>query len=65
MPMYEYMCVVCGNEFELLASFSKADAAQICPKCGSDQSRRQLSAFAFGGGNKSASPAMAGARPFT
>lgn len=65
MPMYEYMCVVCGNEYEKLLPMSKADDAQECPKCGSERSRRQLSSFAFGGGSSSAGAATAAPRPFT
>ena len=65
MPMYEYMCVVCGNEYEKLVPMSQSDAAQACPKCGSDRSRRQLSSFAFGSGDRGTAPASAPRRAFT
>ncbi len=34
MPIYEYRCPNCGNEFELMHPFSKADEPTPCPKCG-------------------------------
>ena len=34
MPIYEYCCPKCGNEFELMRPFSKADDPAPCPKCG-------------------------------
>ena len=64
MPMYEYMCVVCGSVHEKLVPSAQADAPQACPKCGSDRSRRQLSVFSFGGG-RTAAPAAPASRGFT
>ena len=34
MPIYEYRCSQCGNVFELMRSFSQADAPATCPVCG-------------------------------
>ncbi|NLC12867.1 MAG: zinc ribbon domain-containing protein [Chloroflexi bacterium] len=57
MPIYEYQCQDCGKKFELLRSFSQADAQTKCQSCGTDQVKRLLSvvnAFSDGsslGGN--------------
>lgn len=44
MPIYEYRCCNCENEFETLVSVSAPHAQ--CPDCGSEQLTRELSAFA-------------------
>jgi putative FmdB family regulatory protein len=33
MPMYEYQCEACGNNFELKQKFSDEPATE-CPQCG-------------------------------
>jgi putative FmdB family regulatory protein len=33
MPIYEYLCDSCGNQFELKQKFSD-EPAKECPKCG-------------------------------
>ena len=33
MPLYEYQCETCGEEFEQIVSFSKADLLPPCPHC--------------------------------
>ena len=48
MPIYEYTCQGCGNRFELLTSWSGADA-QHCPECG-EKAERLISVFASAGG---------------
>jgi len=48
MPLYEYRCHSCGAEFELLSTWSKADA-QRCPECGAEP-ERLVSSFAGSGG---------------
>ena len=40
MPIYEYSCRSCGNEFELLVSSSTVPA---CPNCSSPELDRKLS----------------------
>ena len=54
MPLYEYLCEDCGNSFDTLVPFSKADQPQRCPKCGNQHSQRKLSTFAVGGGSAQA-----------
>jgi len=45
MPIYEYRCEGCGEDFEELVR--SADDAVPCPACGSEQVGRKLSVFAF------------------
>jgi putative FmdB family regulatory protein len=40
MPIYEFECESCGARFEELVA---ADAAMVCPACGSERTRRLLS----------------------
>ena len=40
MPIYEYQCKVCKEEFEELVS---GDAVPPCPFCGSDKTRKLMS----------------------
>lgn len=46
MPLYDYQCKECGEIFELMVRFSEANQAQICPKCESKNTQRQLSIVA-------------------
>lgn len=34
MPVYEYSCAQCRNEFELMRPMSEVDEPAICPACG-------------------------------
>ena len=44
MPLYEYKCLACGCQFELL--ILKASQAIACSACGSASVERTLSMFA-------------------
>ncbi|MEC8910750.1 MAG: zinc ribbon domain-containing protein, partial [Chloroflexota bacterium] len=46
MPIYEYYCVGCGLDFEVMRSVSQSDEPASCEKCGKP-AERQLSNFAF------------------
>ncbi|MFK7930167.1 MAG: FmdB family zinc ribbon protein [Myxococcota bacterium] len=51
MPIYEYRCPECGNEFEKLQKIS--DPIPQCPTCGAGEVKKKVSASAFvlkGGG---------------
>jgi putative FmdB family regulatory protein len=50
MPMYEYRCQDCGALYEQLRRMSEADNDLECPRCGSKQVKRQVSACAVNSG---------------
>ena len=63
MPLYEYECNTCGEEFEQVVKFSEADANPACPACQGEDTRKKISAFASlaafltgSGGDSSCSP---------
>ena len=45
MPIYEYRCLNCDQEFELLRSMSQANEATLCLRC-QGRAVRRLSLFA-------------------
>jgi len=52
MPLYEYRCKSCGEEFEKMVRFSETQSP-ICPTCSSQQTEKKLSLVAtrgFSGG---------------
>ena len=50
MPIFEYHCAACGNDFELLVLGSDVPA---CPRCESEDLEKKLSTFASGGASRS------------
>ncbi|AID58004.1 zinc ribbon domain protein, CxxC_CxxC_SSSS superfamily [Geotalea daltonii FRC-32] len=44
MPIFEYHCQSCGNDFEKILKTSGEDSA-TCPECGSKRTRKKISAF--------------------
>ena len=42
MPLYEYKCVTCGHEFELLV---RGPEAVSCPACAGNSVERMVSSF--------------------
>ena len=59
MPIYEYFCINCKTEFELVRPFSEADKGAVCPKCHS-AARKLVSSF----GSKTGSYVQASSKPF-
>ena len=49
MPIYEYICEKCGNEFEMLV-FREDEAA--CSACGAKNPKKKMSSFGFSVGYK-------------
>lgn len=47
MPIYEFHCRKCGNDFELVRPVSKMDQAAPCTACKSRATSRKLSVFTF------------------
>jgi putative FmdB family regulatory protein len=61
MPIYEYRCQACGEEFEKLVR-SSADADQVeCPRCQQVHVKRRLSLFGLGSGALSGESSFASA----
>lgn len=57
MPIYEYRCEGCGNQFEKLVRASSPAVA--CPDCGGEKLEQQYSTFAAQmgtGGARAAGP---------
>ncbi len=46
MPIYEYYCASCKQEFEVLRPASQSQDSAPCKTCG-EPSQRQLSTFSF------------------
>lgn len=46
MPIYEFECTDCGDQFERLQKLSDPDPT-VCPKCGAPRVKRRLTAPAF------------------
>jgi len=56
MPIYEYQCETCGNDFEKLI-FNSEDESIDCPKCGEKKVKRLLSTTRIiGGGVENCAP---------
>jgi putative FmdB family regulatory protein len=45
MPLYEYKCGHCGEEFDKLSKSQQADDPKTCPNCGAQDSKRLVSVF--------------------
>jgi putative FmdB family regulatory protein len=60
MPIFEYRCCACAQRFEALLS-RRDEGPPCCPKCGSPQVEKMLSAFAVIRGGAPASPGPCGA----
>lgn len=43
MPLYEYVCQLCGHKFDKLRSMREADSPIACQNCQSQSTRRVLS----------------------
>lgn len=46
MPLYEYRCRDCGEEFEELVKMNTPTESIACPTCGQHHAERKLSMFA-------------------
>ncbi|MFH1132223.1 MAG: zinc ribbon domain-containing protein [Pseudomonadota bacterium] len=55
MPIYEFICSKCKNEFEELV-FNSSEKVS-CPKCGSIKVKKEMSVFSYSSGGKFSSSA--------
>lgn len=63
MPIYEYVCLSCEEEFSVYQSISASEKDLRCPKCGSSDIKKKLSAFScciVGGGSFTPSSSFGG-----
>jgi putative FmdB family regulatory protein len=58
MPLYDYSCPGCGQSFEKRVPIAEADQTS-CPRCGSQQTKRQLPHIALQIQNVSSIPLSA------
>ncbi len=49
MPLFEYRCNECGNEFEKIVRFSEASQNPDCPACQGQDTKKKISTFASRG----------------
>lgn len=56
MPLYEYICLECGEQFEKLVRLSEANQPVTCPKCHQTNCQKSISLF---GTNRPSSGASA------
>lgn len=59
MPLYEYHCNECGEEFEKMVRFSETDRSQVCPQCQGSDTKKKISSFASIGAAQSGGAAAA------
>jgi putative FmdB family regulatory protein len=52
MPIYEYKCKSCGEEFDALRRLRDDDRDVECPKCHERNAQRKISLSAFEGAIK-------------
>ncbi len=53
MPIYEYNCQNCGEDFECLVF--RTDEPVTCPTCGKGEPTKKMSSFGFSVGSKNGS----------
>ena len=52
MPIYEYICLKCNENFALLQSLYPSERNTECPKCFSTEVKKVLSSFSCASGSK-------------
>lgn len=57
MPLYEYRCRDCGNQFEILQRLGEGAAGLTCTGCGAAALDKQFSTFATASGARDAAMA--------
>jgi putative FmdB family regulatory protein len=55
MPIFEFRCDRCGKEFERIV-LSSGEPSPDCPVCGCTETKKILSVFTAGGGNRKSLP---------
>ncbi len=60
MPIYEYVCLDCRNQFEQVRLMKDADVPISCTKCESPHTSRMLSMFFASSGGKAVAGSSGG-----
>ena len=60
MPIYEYVCLDCGEQIEIMRSMKDADAPLNCSSCESDHTSRMLSLFNAQSGGRAVAGSSSG-----
>ena len=63
MPLYEYRCCECAEEFEVLQPIGADGADLACPECGAARPEKLISSFACSGDD--GAPGAGGGAGFT
>ncbi|TYB95059.1 MAG: zinc ribbon domain-containing protein [Kosmotoga sp.] len=63
MPIFEYKCQSCGQEFSKLV-FNSSEEIK-CPECGATDVKKKLSAFSSSFGDTSSTPSCGTGSGFT
>ncbi len=53
MPVYEYHCETCGEDFDLFVRSATQRKEPECPRCGSVKVKKAISLFGVGGAGAS------------
>lgn len=53
MPVYEYHCETCGEDFDLFVRSATQRKEPECPRCGSAKVKKAVSLFGVGGAGAS------------
>ena len=61
MPVFEFLCLKCQNEFEEL--LLRRDEIVTCPVCGGQETRKLMSSFAVTGSARKVSSSCGSCRP--
>ena len=48
MPIYEFRCAACGEQFEIISSLAERDESAVCPSCGGRDVSQVLGGFTVG-----------------
>lgn len=50
MPTYQYLCRSCQQDFEKRLPMARSGEQQVCPQCGSKDTRKSIGAIAVSSG---------------
>jgi putative FmdB family regulatory protein len=56
MPLYEYKCEKCGEQFDVRQCYGQDGSNLKCPRCGEPNPRKQITGFTPQGSGPSEDP---------